>query len=80
MGTHSLTEDSVIFKNLGLIVIDEEQRFGVEKREKCGKKQCIIRHMFPCRQRRSPEPWHLLYTAKMLISSLYRVCQAEESQ
>lgn len=34
VGTHSLTEDSVVFQNLGLIVIDEEQRFGVEKREK----------------------------------------------
>ena len=38
VGTHSLTEDSVIFKNLGLIVIDEEQRFGVEKREKMREK------------------------------------------
>ena len=27
VGTHSLTEDSVVFQNLGLIVIDEEQRF-----------------------------------------------------
>lgn len=34
VGTHSLTEDGVVFQNLGLIVIDEEQRFGVEKREK----------------------------------------------
>jgi len=32
VGTHALLEDSVIFQNLGLVVIDEQHRFGVEQR------------------------------------------------
>ena len=34
IGTHKLLQKSVIFKDLGLLVIDEEQRFGVTHKEK----------------------------------------------
>jgi transcription-repair coupling factor len=34
IGTHSILSERVRFKNLGLIVIDEEQRFGVKHKEK----------------------------------------------
>ena len=34
IGTHSLIEDSLIFENLALIVIDEQHRFGVQQRAK----------------------------------------------
>lgn len=33
-GTHRILSDDVNFKNLGLIVLDEEQKFGVEHKEK----------------------------------------------
>ncbi len=33
IGTHALIEDDVIFKNLGLIIIDEQHKFGVNTRE-----------------------------------------------
>ena len=32
VGTHALLEDSVAFSRLGLVVIDEQHRFGVEQR------------------------------------------------
>ena len=36
-GTHRLLSDDIKFKNLGLLVIDEEQRFGVKHKEKIKK-------------------------------------------
>ena len=38
VGTHALIEDNVIFKNLGLAIIDEQHRFGVEQRSKLWRK------------------------------------------
>lgn len=38
VGTHTLIEDSVQFKNLGLAVIDEQHRFGVDQRAKLWSK------------------------------------------
>ncbi|MCX7725812.1 MAG: transcription-repair coupling factor [Chitinispirillaceae bacterium] len=34
IGTHRLLSDDIVFKNLGLLIIDEEQRFGVKHKEK----------------------------------------------
>ena len=38
VGTHALLEDVVMFQNLGLAIIDEQHRFGVEQRSKLWKK------------------------------------------
>ena len=38
VGTHALIEDNVIFRNLGLVIIDEQHRFGVEQRSKLWRK------------------------------------------
>ncbi|WP_030148400.1 transcription-repair coupling factor [Mycetocola saprophilus] len=37
IGTHRLLTDNVLFKDLGLVIIDEEQRFGVEHKDKLKK-------------------------------------------
>ncbi|MEJ7679954.1 MAG: ATP-dependent DNA helicase RecG [Segetibacter sp.] len=44
-GTHALIEDPVIFKNLGLSVIDEQHRFGVAQRAKLWAKAQIHPHV-----------------------------------
>ncbi|WP_116108715.1 ATP-dependent DNA helicase RecG [Lewinella sp. IMCC34191] len=38
IGTHALIEPPVVFKNLGLAIIDEQHRFGVKQRAKLWKK------------------------------------------
>lgn len=45
IGTHALIEDSVQFKNLGLVVIDEQHRFGVGQRAKLWSKNTIAPHI-----------------------------------
>ncbi len=44
-GTHALIEDNVIFKNLGLAIVDEQHRFGVAQRAKLWKKNEVNPHV-----------------------------------
>ncbi len=46
IGTHALIEDTVVFKNLGLVIIDEQHRFGVQQRARLWSK--------------NPQPPHVL--------------------
>ncbi len=45
IGTHALLEDVVQFKNLGLVIIDEQHRFGVAQRARLWKKNTIPPHI-----------------------------------
>lgn len=45
VGTHALLEDNVVFKNLGLAVIDEQHRFGVAQRAKFWRKAALPPHI-----------------------------------
>lgn len=45
IGTHALIEDTVQFKNLGLVIIDEQHRFGVAQRAKLWKKNIQPPHI-----------------------------------
>ncbi len=45
IGTHALLEDVVKFNNLGLVVIDEQHRFGVAQRAKLWKKNTSPPHI-----------------------------------
>jgi len=71
IGTHALLEDKVKFKNLGLAVIDEQHRFGVEQRSKLWKKSSPN----PSETAESVPPHILVMTAtpipRTLAMSLY---------
>lgn len=45
VGTHAVIEDNVQFNNLGLVVIDEQHRFGVAQRAKLWEKSVIPPHV-----------------------------------
>ena len=45
VGTHALLEDTVVFSNLGLVVIDEQHRFGVEQRSRLWRKNSRPPHI-----------------------------------
>ncbi|MBK6938161.1 MAG: ATP-dependent DNA helicase RecG [Chitinophagaceae bacterium] len=45
IGTHAVIEDVVEFRNLGLVIIDEQHRFGVAQRAKMWKKANIPPHI-----------------------------------
>lgn len=45
VGTHALIEDEVQFRNLGLVVIDEQHRFGVEQRSRLWRKSVSPPHI-----------------------------------
>ncbi|MDR0368831.1 MAG: ATP-dependent DNA helicase RecG [Bacteroidales bacterium] len=45
IGTHALAEDTVLFDKLGLVIIDEQHRFGVEQRAKLWKKSLSPPHV-----------------------------------
>ena len=45
VGTHALIEDAVQFRNLGLVVIDEQHRFGVEQRARLWRKNIVPPHV-----------------------------------
>ena len=45
VGTHALLEDRVVFQRLGLVVIDEQHRFGVAQRARLWKKSAVPPHV-----------------------------------
>ena len=45
VGTHAVIEDPVIFRNLGLVIVDEQHKFGVEQRSKMWKKAAVPPHV-----------------------------------
>lgn len=45
IGTHALIQKQVKFKNLGLIIIDEQHKFGVKQRKNLRRKQDFVPHL-----------------------------------
>lgn len=66
IGTHSLIQDKVIFNNLGLIILDEQHRFGVSQRQKLKNKNLQSK----IKNQKSPIPHLLSMTATPIPRSL----------
>ncbi len=45
IGTHALIQKTVNFKNLALVIIDEQHRFGTSQRQKLAKKSALAPHL-----------------------------------
>ena len=72
VGTHALIEDTVSFKNLGLVIIDEQHRFGVDQRAQLNRKapRNCIPHMLVMTATPIPRTLALTLHGEMDISTL----------
>src|SRR6202158_1319281 len=79
IGTHALIQDRVEFENLGLVVVDEQHRFGVMQRLKLmkktddarvGKGLCTVLSGGDARRSAEPEPDVLVMTATPIPRTL----------
>ena len=57
VGTHAVLEDTVLFKSLGMVVIDEQHRFGVAQRARLWTKNSNPPHVLVMTPRQYPVPW-----------------------
>ena len=67
IGTHAIIQDDVIFKNLGLVIIDEQHRFGVTQRNKLTKKG-INPHLLSMTATPIPRTLSITYMGDMDLS------------
>jgi transcription-repair coupling factor (superfamily II helicase) len=69
IGTHRLVSHDVHFKDLGLVIIDEEQRFGVEHKERLKKLRAMV-HILTMTATPIPRTLHLALLGIRDISNL----------
>ena len=70
IGTHRLVQKDVIFKDLGLVIIDEEQRFGVEHKERLKRLRRTV-DVLTLTATPIPRTLHMTITGLRDISSLH---------
>jgi ATP-dependent DNA helicase RecG len=70
IGTHALLSDNVFFAELGLVVVDEQHRFGVEQRDTLRAKGSILPHMLVMTATPIPRTVAMTVFGDLEISSL----------
>ena len=68
VGTHALIEDKVVFKNLGLVIIDEQHRFGVAQRSRLWAKNNHPPHILVMTATPIPRTLAMTYYGDLSIS------------
>jgi len=70
IGTHALIQKSVEFAQLGLIVVDEQHRFGVEQRLALRKKAPVVPHQLMMSATPIPRTLAMTYLADLDVSTI----------
>lgn len=70
VGTHALLEDVVKFKDLGIVVIDEQHRFGVAQRAKMWRKNEIPPHVLIMTATPIPRTLAMTYYGDLEVSTI----------
>lgn len=73
VGTHALLEDVVQFKDLGIVVIDEQHRFGVAQRAKMWKKNEIPPHVLIMTATPIPRTLAMTYYGDLEVSTIHEL-------
>jgi ATP-dependent DNA helicase RecG len=79
VGTHALLEDKVQFKNLGMAIIDEQHRFGVEQRAKLWKKNTIPPHILVMTATPIPRTLAMSFYADLEVSVIDELPKGRKS-
>lgn len=70
IGTHALLEKKIKFKNLGLIIIDEQHRFGVKQRAGLIKQKGKVPHLLSLSATPIPRTLQLAFYGELEISQI----------
>lgn len=71
VGTHAILEPTVMFHKLGLVIVDEQQRFGVDQRQSLLAKRDLVPHFLSLTATPIPRSFALWLSGILSISTIH---------